>query len=314
MISRFFKLGLAIGLAGLFAPRLLARPMRSWMPDELAEKAAVICNAVPSSIRQTGEKQVSDSTHFQAAVARLKVIGVTKGDLRVGEEIEVHFSALDLSAYPRGIVSPPFRMGFETGKRCRVYLNPAVGHPWYVGALDGEYDDGCAVHRLDPKEADQGAPLFKPEAIKLASAYYRKVAPSAKIDPKWIEARYDIWRGDQWVVEFWSKPPLSYPSFTSDAEIFVNEARNVDEKQSWIADGFPFSEKELTPRRIGASLRITQERTHGNLDLLWGKLTGLDADEIRGRFYCSSERDSSVAAIPRKFIRGIQVLKKSPSF
>ncbi len=140
------------------ASSLSARPVRIPKPEELADKAILICNGlVESIIEGNTEKGPGGSwdsiTHF---TAKIKILHVFKGQAPPEIEIKYHLGP--------NVPNGPIQVSLIKGERFRFYLKNGMSESSFVGVLEGKYDDGFAVEPLAPKEPDDGAPqrVFSP--------------------------------------------------------------------------------------------------------------------------------------------------------
>ena len=156
--------------------------------------------------------------------------------------------------------------------------------------LDGEFDDAPAVQPLAEGESNQNAPLSKDEALKLAAAEFRKIRPKAEIHT--TIAEFSTFGKARWNVSFFSDPPLSYPSFTSEAEIIVDGSHRIS-RDSWIGGEKPRAGNKLTEKDKGPRVRLTVEGdfsrkafkpTTGSLVSLIGVIDRIGKNSVSGTF------------------------------
>ncbi len=289
-----------------FALRVEAYTPSNFSSDELSEKAEVICNAI--ALETKGES-FRDRDGF---VATLKVLATIKG--KAPTEIKVRVSkgsGMDC------------RVVLEKGKRYRCYLNPAPQDGIYIGARDGLLDEGYAICQMTPEESDTNPPLLKEEALKIATDYLLSHHPAAQIIPDRIATRESPWFGrPQFTITFHSGKSGDSPEST----IFVNADRSVD-SSSWIADGaivlaeIDSKSPNLAPFHalIGSEVRITHGSTSREAEwqVVHGMITGVDSNEIRGRFRATphfiSPHSFELKVIPLKSVISVQKLKKRSS-
>jgi len=230
--------------------------------EKLNENAQIICMGTPLEVVVTDQESrlvcpwsSGSSFPVRAVVAKVKVLGTTKG--KVGPEIEIRYRDYDFakmkSINVTGIL--PSLIHLSLGKRYRLYLNPAAGHGWYVGAMKDETQSGFAVQELGPNEKDSDPPLLTDEAIQIATKYLQQKRPSFKLNPKWVIAEFGA-PPQHWRVEFFEHEFLSYPAFTYGAEIIVDSDRSID-SDSWIAIDPPPT--DLT-KLVGKYVRILRKR------------------------------------------------------
>ena len=140
------------------ASSLSARLFRIPTPEELAQKATLICNGRVESITEgrtdKGTGGSWDSITF--FTAKIKVLHVFKGE--APSEIEIKYRS------GPNVPNGPIQVDLIKGERFRFYLKKGMGESSFVGVLEGKYDDGFAVEPLPPKEPDDGAPqrVFPP--------------------------------------------------------------------------------------------------------------------------------------------------------
>jgi len=246
---------------GLF-PQAEARPVQQWLPDQLTDKAQIVCNGIPVKVTITDQKgQIQLLTNapdpIRIVSATIKVLGTIKG--HVNPEIEIHYPNLDDEALRakgiNGVINGPQQIYLQTGQRYRFYLNPVPGHTWYVGALNGEFDDGFAVQELGAKESDADTPLLKDEAVKIATDYLLRQHPWFGQEFKAVLPKnFSASRPLQWTVVFYPKVPKVYPDWTSGAEIVINADRSID-ADSWISARPPVTVPN--PSMLNQVVRVT---------------------------------------------------------
>lgn len=155
---------LAFLLAVVCFGNAFARPFRIWEPEELSEKADVVLIGVVTEVVETGETstiRLGDRPPLPVKVCRasIRVIERIKGDVSGG--ITLVFAGLDDAKIGKGkdpvfILNPPDRIWVRTDAMHLMYLKRTESQNAYVGALDGDYDDGQAVKLLST--APPGAP------------------------------------------------------------------------------------------------------------------------------------------------------------
>jgi hypothetical protein len=154
-----FLTTLTLALA-LFAGPADARPMKVWKPAELFEKAELVIVAKITELTSTGKKSTihlgggnvpQPVTEFSAKVQPIAII---KGE-DIPKELTVTYSNIDYDQLdPPVLVNGPHRISLIKDKLFLLYLKKQDAHT-YVGALDGDFDDGPAVKLLNPDPRPQ---------------------------------------------------------------------------------------------------------------------------------------------------------------
>jgi hypothetical protein len=218
-------------------------------------RSPIVCNGKVVSLENTLEKSSiyypgfkSNPLPLEIWKARIKVLSTSKG--KVPDEIEVRFTQIDQHPVDNRttvIADGPIEIRFMTGLRYRLFLQPVPGQSWYLGALDGDFDDGYAVQPLaDIEPDDSPPPLSREEAIQFAADYVKKIEPN--VDISTIPPEASSWDG-KWTVEFWSPPARSHEApATAVVEVVGN--RQVA-RGTWIADFCTTSVSDLKPGDIG---------------------------------------------------------------
>ena len=288
--------------------------MTPYTPDDLAEKAEIICNGLVTDItvspksRSVKYENVNPDTHLmKIATARIKVLAKFKGD--VAEEIQICYPQLD----EEGIrVNPPQQIRLLPKKHYRFYLKSVPDQPYYVSALDGKFDDAAAVEPLADNERDDNPPLCKEEALELA----KQCLAGKFSDFSEINAFYEQrWTPRQWTFRFYVKERSTYPSYnTSDAKIVVNVSDRKVDASSWYSKESPSERKIPDKDDIGKEVfiycfdengKLTRNQQHVFYE---GTVEKITDDEIIGSFVDLTlrPRKSVPTAIARKHIQSIQ--------
>jgi hypothetical protein len=276
--------------------------------DELIAKAAIVCNGVVLDMSNTGvsgkDKKTYPTTIWKA---HLRILGVYKGAVSVGQEIELRFPQLDIKKVHVFTVTGmmPTWIDLQRDHRYRFFLRP-VQDGTCLGALDGDFNEGKAAEPLYADEPDGSPPLFKKEAIGIANDYRQKWQPqNISSAPASSEASYF---GSVGTIQFCSKPPLSYPAFTYDAEILVRNDRTIDPK-SWIAAEFPRKGSKVTERDAGREVRITAD-TSNRFRIIRGVVEKVGSADVVVRYGSEDEegKPGETVSIPKKDIDGMQTL------
>src|ERR1700677_3704251 len=208
-----------------------AQTIKTWTPGELAKRADIICTGTLTKVEVIEVSEPGDALNYKPVApkrvtsARIKVISTEKGV--VPDEIELRYPAYD-ERFKFSTEEAPDHIKLEPGTSYRFYLKRVGGELWYVGALDGEANDGAAVQSTEMKEGS-GALLSKKDAVDIATVYYLKCVPSASIDSKQIVAGYAPGQFPKWQVRFYSAGGTGE---RYDASFIVNRDQSVDEGAS----------------------------------------------------------------------------------
>jgi hypothetical protein len=133
------------------------------------------------------------------------------------------------------------------GKRYRFYLKDTPGQMYYVGVLDGQFDDAFAVQPLAAAEPDDsGLPLTRDEALERATAYVEKYRPGANNTPGSPEASQ--WMG-KWTIRFWWPPEVRQKSLPGALIEIVGNG--LIDPESFVTDGSVLTPQTLTDHDIG---------------------------------------------------------------
>ena len=309
MRSRSSIAGLVLLALTAFAP---ARPVKLWSPDELAEKAEVVVNGEVVSQKPTGEKiNLLGKPEFSTRVmeATIKTIQPLTGE--TPPTFTFLFASLeDLQGLPNG----PELVSLQDGQTYRFYLKKKGAV--YVSALDGEFDDRDAVQKLPPGH-EKLAPISEAEAVAIARKVFQRLRPSDPI----VDA--DAWFnrqsvGEGWTTLFSCQPPLSYPTYTFDAEIIITDQRAISPR-SWISRETPRPAQEFSQEDIGPLVRLTVKGdlsngsfhpAEGNISSLVGHIESADDVAIRGRFtgQWAQGEDERAVFFPRAALASVQRL------
>jgi hypothetical protein len=141
-----------------------ARPVKWWRPGELWERSEAVVLATPVSIEKTkeaGQIRLGNSPPLPVVTykATLSVKCTIKGE--VLKRMEFRYSPLDRTRLgDRPIVNGPGRIRLEKGAIYVFYLRKQKRNEetFFVGALEGQFDDEQAVVLVAPQRAEQGAP------------------------------------------------------------------------------------------------------------------------------------------------------------
>lgn len=303
------RLFLATALFLCLAGHVGARPVLTITPEQLVERADVVCNGLVLDVTKTGRKGevVLHGNKGLAAEwwkARIKVLSVFKGSAPT--EIEMTFPQLDWEKV-KMVNNGPLQIGIAPQKRYRFYLNHAAKA--YVGALDGEFDDGGAVEALSATEPDNEPPFLKVEAQRVAQAYVDKWRPRGQPAPDTVDGNYETFGNGspKWAFQFWAGPPLNYPTYTYAAEVFVHPDRSVD-PLSWIGTEFPRPNEAITQKDVGRTVRITQEIGRGEFLTVRGIVQKVEdsAITVHTAIGCSDAKPGEKVVVLRKELRSIQ--------
>lgn len=155
------RIGAVVATLALSCLVAEARPVKRWSPQELYDRSDAIVIATAVSIEKTEETgQIQLANHPPDPVitckARLLVKYVIKGkDLK---EAEFRYCPLDWARVGnKPLVNPPGRIGLEKNALYVIYLKKQeqAGRTFFVGALEGEYDDGQAAVRIASQSAER---------------------------------------------------------------------------------------------------------------------------------------------------------------
>jgi hypothetical protein len=161
-----------------------ARPVQSYLPEQLKPLANLICNGTVLSVEQTELKDsmypyiTPPAIHERIMRARIKVLHVFKG--AAPAEIELRYTTW---IPDKMMGNNPEHINLQKGERYRFFLKPDEAHSGYVGVLDGGADDDFAVELLSPNEPDDSPYLQKDEAIRIALDYARSKRPGETFEP-----------------------------------------------------------------------------------------------------------------------------------
>lgn len=157
---------LMIGIL-LFAGMLAeARPVRIWTPKELCDKSDFVIIGTALSVEKDGEGTIQLGT-VNPVIPTINYLAVIRVDhvicskteerlpVRAGEPnlptIVFRYSNVDFKTTP--LVNGPMRIYLEPDIIYVMYIKKDPNHDGgYVGALEGEFDDGQAVIRLTPEK------------------------------------------------------------------------------------------------------------------------------------------------------------------
>jgi len=172
-------------LLALLAACMLAeaRPVHWWTPKELCDKADFVIIGTPVSIEKVGEDTIrlGETTPMLPTagyLARIRVNHLIYAKTNeplpnqadparaTPDNIEFRYSNLDFTRI-QAIANGPFRIYLEKDVMYIIYLKKDPKHEGgYVGALDGEFDDGQAVIRVIPPETKPAPPTVGPAEVK----------------------------------------------------------------------------------------------------------------------------------------------------
>lgn len=140
-----------------------ARPMKNWTAAGLFERSEIVVVGKPVSVKATGKTgviQLGKNAEMPVIFysARVEVIATIKGE-KVAKEIAVVFSLVD-SKKASVQVNGPMRFWLGEAQLFLLYLKKGNGNI-YVGALDGDFDDGPASILLSyrPEQGTTAAPV-----------------------------------------------------------------------------------------------------------------------------------------------------------
>jgi len=233
-----------------------ARAIHPPTSEELVTRSPIICNGRVVAIENTLEKGMVVLPHYENNFsipvefwkARIQVLSTFKG--KAPDEIELRFHQIDQHPTTGGSIAisdGPLLISLRPKERCRFYLKSVPGQKWFVGVLDGDFDDSYAVQSLTDVEPDDSPPpLSKAEAIKCAAEYLRKFRPEMSVSAD--SSDISEWEG-RWNVRFWWPPAKSHES-EPDAHIWVVGQGLIDHP-SWVSDGSGIRVGDLKPADMG---------------------------------------------------------------
>jgi hypothetical protein len=148
-----FLTTLTLALALLAGPAT-ARPMKVWKPTELLEKAELvivgkITSIVPWGKGSTIQLGSNAPIPVKRECATVEPIATIVGK-NVPKKLTLTYTNADYEKLdPPVLINGPHRINLIKDKLFLLYLKKGPGDV-YVGALDGDYDDGPAVKILNP--------------------------------------------------------------------------------------------------------------------------------------------------------------------
>ena len=143
-----------------------ARPVRIATPEELYNRSETVMIGIVTEVTDTGKTSTiqlgTNNPAYPVRVrhAKVNVVETLKGGRKVRtltggpkEEIVIEYAPLDWERV-QAVTNGPIRIRLEKSKVYVMYLKKKANEDLYVGALDGEFDDGMAVKllRLRPPE------------------------------------------------------------------------------------------------------------------------------------------------------------------
>ena len=236
--------------------------------------------------------------------ATVRTLGVNKGELAF--RFEFRFLTLNTE---QPIVNGPNLAYVQPGGRYRFYLKKS--DDFYVSMLDGEFDDGFAVHPLAPDEAADSLPLFDRDASPIARREFRRLRPESVIYGS--TPAYQPRTG--WTYTFYCRPPLDYPAFACEGEVTVSGARRIVPARSWVGLEEPRPGEELTENDLGPRLRVTIggdiregafHPSQGVTTALLGQIEKMDEENITGTFTTLGSTEPRALTFPRKNLISVQ--------
>ena len=151
----------AMAMVLLFCLSAQARPVRWWSPKDLCDKADLVVLATVRAVEKTDEAgviQLGNNPAYPVVMhkAKLTVNYAIKGESP--KQIEFRYSPLD-NAKVGPIANGPGRISLEKGATYVFYPKRVAkeGQTFYVGVLEGEFDDQQAVVLVAPPAAEGGA-------------------------------------------------------------------------------------------------------------------------------------------------------------
>jgi hypothetical protein len=146
----------------------LARPYQIWAPSELLDRSEIVVVGRPTSVKATGKTgtiRLGENPEIPVIFysAKVEVISTIKGE-KVAKGITIIFSTVDPVKTPV-LKNGPTRFWLKEGKLFLLYLKKG-DEDAYVGALDGDFDDGQASSLLSNSNTEQGVANQRPAAVK----------------------------------------------------------------------------------------------------------------------------------------------------
>jgi hypothetical protein len=181
----------------------------------------------------------------RVTVARIKIVSKAKG--LAPDEIEMRFPAYTEQPLTLGAGETPDHIRLEPGTLYCFYLKRVDGELWYVGALDGEADDGAAA-----QPAGTGIFTSQKEAVESAALHYLKTDPGAIIAPKLTVANAVKSGVPAWVVRFYSGKRTDDDSW--DARIIVYGDKSIDDNSVVFGPAGGQFNKTLAGKRAALSV------------------------------------------------------------
>jgi hypothetical protein len=146
---------LIIASVCLLAGPVTARPMKTWKPAELLESAELVVVGKITEVISTEEESTINLGGSNAPIpvtrysATVQPVAIIKGE-DTPKELTVSYTNIDYEKLdPPVQVNGPQRVFLIQDQLFRLYLKKGPAGN-YVGALDGDFDDGPAVKILNP--------------------------------------------------------------------------------------------------------------------------------------------------------------------
>lgn len=160
-----------------------ARPVRVVPPEELWAASDTVLNGQVQTVRATDSRtEITLGKNSPLPVrimeATVKTLKVAKGE--IAEEFTLHFPSVDFDRI-KGVSNGPEQIDVRPGLCYRFYLRKKDG--FYVGALDGAFDDGFAVQFITTSEAKTSSPLLRDDFQDRARAFFWNLEPEAGFSP-----------------------------------------------------------------------------------------------------------------------------------
>ena len=295
-----------------------ARPVRIPSPEELFEMSDAVVNGKVLDVTLTSERGELNLGYnkpipIRIAEARIATMATNKGS--VSGNFTLRFPVMDPDIQ-QVYVNGPMLPYPQKDERYRFYLKQKDSN--FVTVLHEEFDSGFAVHRLAQDERDDSPPLFEKEAQAVASNFFREY----RLKPS-IAALDGHFNGSGWTFTYFTGPPLSFPSFSADAEVTVDGSRTINRK-SWVGREAARKGAEFTNSDLGASVRLTIQGQFmkgvfqpepSTITILYGTIDSVKGTTVSGRFESPAfEPGSKVQKIsfPRESIASVQRLAVTP--
>ncbi|NQT84025.1 hypothetical protein HQ563_13445 [bacterium] len=156
---------LSFATAGVISFAAFARPVRRWSPEELYERSDLVLIGIVTEVKDTGTTSTirlasNPPLPVRTLRATVRVMEVVKGKTK--DKVLIEYTPLDWSKVLDPVVNGPGRISLQEGRVYLMYLTKEREAEFYVGVLNGEYDDYQAVKELKRRFSEQPA---SPDAV-----------------------------------------------------------------------------------------------------------------------------------------------------